>query len=1038
MSRSAPTGQQTDGQPGNPTPGTPRKRSSPAFRLGLLALFCLPLLGVLGAALLYETRTSRLQARELSAYAQQLGWSLADGASDAVVYPAAGPFDRRLGYQSLPSFLERLHQRDFITQQQTRFSSALLAYTGHGLNPPYAEKSNAGVDIADCRGLPIYQFRYPQRLYGDFTEVAPLIVQSLLFIENRDLLDEQHPMLNPAVDWGRFTLAALAQGGQLLGLGNHGPGGSTLATQIEKYRHSVDGRTHSIGDKLRQMFSASVRTYRDGPQNLAARRDIALTYLNSVPLSAQPGYGEVSGLPDGLWLWYGADYRQVNQLLAAPPGVGARLDAQGLALRQVVSLMIAHRRPSWYLAERGHEALARLTDSYLRLLADNALIEPPLRDAALAARPAFRDAQASPAQPAPEYNKGAVLMRTRMAGLLDLPLYDLDRLDLAFSSTLQAPLQEQVSVYLRRLADPQVAEQLGLLGDHLLERQRTAEVNYSFTLFELGDDGNRVRVQTDSTEQPFDINEGSKLELGSTAKLRVLANYLEIVAGLYRDYAGKPAAELRQVPVQPLDAISRWALDYLAANPGSDLSAMLAAAMQRTYSASPYESFFTGGGVHTFGNFRREDNGRVPTLQDALRESINLPFVRLMRDLVRHSTYQNAGSRVTLLQDDNDPRRQDYLDRFVDRESQVYLLRFWQKYKGKDNDQRLDTFLDGLRPWPVRLAAIHRYLQPQADLPGFSAFLQQRLKQGGYRGEPLGEKRIADLYKRYGPGNFDLNDQGYVARVHPLELWLLGYLQRQPQASFADAVQASNAERKQVYGWLYKSRYKAARDKRIRIMLEVEAFLDIHQQWRQLGYPFDHLVPSLATALGSSGDRPAALAELMGIILNDGIRQPTLRIDDLRFAAATPYEVSLAPRRDAGQRVMTAEVAQTLRAALSQVVDAGTARRLSGSFHQADGTPLVMGGKTGTGDNRIESVTRTGAVKASRSLNRTATFVFYLGPRHFGTLTAYVAGTQASDFRFTSALPVQVLKGMAPLLQAYLQPGTGCAVEPPGLRVSAR
>ena len=32
-------------------------------------------------------------------------------------------------------------------------------------------------------------------------------------------------------------------------------------------------------------------------------------------------------------------------------------------------------------------------------------------------------------------------------------------------------------------------------------------------------------------------------------------------------------------------------------------------------------------------------------------------------------------------------------------------------------------------------------------------------------------------------------------------------------------------------------------------------------------------------------DRPAALAELMGIVVNDGIRRPTVRIDELRFAA---------------------------------------------------------------------------------------------------------------------------------------------------------
>ena len=62
-----------------------------------------------------------------------------------------------------------------------------------------------------------------------------------------------------------------------------------------------------------------------------------------------------------------------------------------------------------------------------------------------------------------------------------------------------------------------------------------------------------------------------------------------------------------------------------------------------------------------------------------------------------------------------------------------------------------------------------------------------------------------------------------------------------------------------------------------------------------------------------------------------------------------------------------------------------------------------------------------GRLISSLALNRTATFVFYLGPNHFGTLTAYVPGRAADSFRFTSALPVQTLKGMAPILQPYLQ-----------------
>jgi hypothetical protein len=103
---------------------------------------------------------------------------------------------------------------------------------------------------------------------------------------------------------------------------------------------------------------------------------------------------------------------------------------------------------------------------------------------------------------------------------------------------------------------------------------------------------------------------------------------------------------------------------------------------------------------------------------------------------------------------------------------------------------------------------------------------------------------------------------------------------------------------------------------------------------------------------------------------------------------------------------------------------------VSGSFKTADGTPLVMGGKTGTGDNRIEAIGSGGRILSSKSINRTATFVFYIGNNHFGTLTAFVPGRSAENFKFTSALPVQVLKGMAPILSPYLQPGTHTLCQP--------
>jgi membrane peptidoglycan carboxypeptidase len=1004
-----------------PLPEKPR-RSRHGW--GAFWLLLLIILIVLGLAAAKEMRTSKFQAREISKYAASLKYELQPGPSDAIRYPGAGPFDQRLGYSALDEFLPRLLKRDYVVSAQTRFSPALMKYSDKGFFVPYAEKIQAGLSITDCRAAPLYQYKYPQQLYSSFATIPPVVVSSLLFIENRFLLDPRQPLANPAVDWPRFGMAAWSQVAKLLRLPGQSAGGSTLATQLEKYRHSPDGLTMSGAEKIRQMISASVRAYQAGPETLQARQNVIRDYLNSVPLSAVPGHGEVHGMAEGLRVWYGADFNQANERLASTDTDPKSLSEKGLALREMLSLMIAQRRPSHYLT-KGRDELASLTDSHIRLLAQNGVIDAPLAAAALAGKVTYRDWATQPTIQPIETNKGISVARSRLGGLLNRPLYDLDRLDLSATSTLQGALQTQATEYLKHLADPAYATEIGLIGERLLTPTSTAQVRYSFTLFELTPDGSRVRVQTDSTDQPFDINEGSKLELGSTAKMRVLTTYLQIIAELHDKYAEMSIPELKKVEVPDQDRLSLWAVDYLMQNKDHNLPNMLSAALDRKYSASPGEAFFTGGGLHTFNNFRKEDNGRMPTLRDAIRESINLPFIRLMRDLVRYTTYSGPNNSAELLKDDRDPRRQEYLASFADREGTSFLLKFWKKYRNKDTQARLETFLDGMRPTPIRMAAVHRYLFPQADQASFNTFVRSHLK-GAKLNEKLTDERLERLYLSYGPGSYDLPDQGFIAKVHPLDLWLIGYLLNNPDAKFSQIVKASQFERQEVYSWLFKSRHKGARDSRIRTMLEIEAFLDIHQRWQKVGYPFDHLVPSLATAIGSSGDRPAALAELIGTILNDGVRMPTLRIDSLHFAADTPYETRLINNPVVGKRVMPSEVAAAMREALSQVVDAGTAKRVAGSFKRADGSPLAMGGKTGTGDNRIEAIGSGGRILSSKSINRTATFVFYIGDRHFGTLTAYVPGRTAENFKFTSALPVQVLKGMAPILSPYLLPGTLC------------
>jgi membrane peptidoglycan carboxypeptidase len=180
----------------------------------------------------WRNPTSRLQSREFSKLASTLTYQLEPGPSDAIVYPGDGPFDKRLGYSALGEFLPRLLKRDYLINQQVRFSPALMNYAEHGLFVPYIEKIQAGLSITDCRGDTLYQYNYPQHLYPNFAAIPPVMVNSLLFIENRDLLDPG-PEGNPAVDWPRFAKAAYSQVAKYLALPGQSAGGSTLATQLE-------------------------------------------------------------------------------------------------------------------------------------------------------------------------------------------------------------------------------------------------------------------------------------------------------------------------------------------------------------------------------------------------------------------------------------------------------------------------------------------------------------------------------------------------------------------------------------------------------------------------------------------------------------------------------------------------------------------------------------------------------------------------------------------------------------------------------------
>jgi len=880
-------------------------------------------LGLVSAAAV-EMRTSWLQSRMLAATGRRLTFQVEKGPSSRIRFPGAGPYDHQMGFTRMPSFFERLMGSGFVITAQARSSPFFHRLTGLGLYAPYHEKAQAGLAVVDRVGTTLYEARYPRQVYKSFQAIPPVIVETLAFIENREILDDPGPYRNPSIEWDRFTKAVIDLGLNRIHDGHPVSGGSTLATQLEKIRHSPGGRTSEPAEKAVQMASASVRAYLDGENTTEARRRIVTEYLNSMPLASTAGFGEVHGLGDGLWAWFGADFETVNQRLR----VKGEDEETALAYRQALSLLLALRRPTFYLRQ-DRDALNRRVEAYLRMLAGEGVIAEGLRDGALKAKAEVlsRAPEAAPRQFAGL--KATDGIRAQLESALGVgSLYELDRLDLTVHTTLDAAANSGVSLALSNFAEPELARSAGLTGGRLLSTGDPGEVVYSVTLYERTEAGNLLRIQADNYNQPLNVNQGTRLELGSTAKLRTLVHYLEMVAELHRE--GVARQEHRK------DQITMWAANYLSRRPEATLKEMLEEAMGRTYSANPAERFFTGGGLHTFSNFDGKDDGRVMTVREAFERSVNLVFIRLMRDIVWYHAMRVPGVTAATLTEDKDAARLRLLRQFADQEGSVFLTRFYRQLEA---------------------------------------------------GERIGS--------------------------HPLALWLEEYMKVRPKATLKEVLAAGAEERQLAYDWLFRSRHKAARDKRVWISLEAAAFQRVHEAWKRAGYPFENLTPSYATAIGSSGDNPAALAELAGIILNEGVRRPTLRVEKLHFAARTPYETVVERKPADEERVLEAEVARAIRREMIGVVEHGTGRRANGVVVLKDGRKLEVAGKTGTGDNRFETYSKGGAVLNSRAVNRTAAFVFQVGDGYFGVVTAFVDGRKAERYQFTSALPVQVFKHLA-------------------------
>lgn len=979
---------------------------------------------VLGSAAVFEANTSFFLSKYFRSVAEGKVDTEVQKGDCSVAPPAAGPVDERLGYTHALEYRKRLEGKGFeLACDEPYLKREVL---GIELFPIYDEKYQAGLRILDDTGTQLHSFDYPLRTYKDFEALPPLMVKTLLLVENRKLLADNPASQNPAIEWERFFAAMFEYGvkkpGQMLGLSSkeRAAGGSTLATQIEKFRHSPDGITGSPVEKLRQMSTASVRSYMDGTDTVAHRRDLVLNYINAVPLSAYQGFGDVTGFADGYALWFGRDYKQATELLNKPTAKLSDEELREVAkvYRETLALVMAVKQPSTYFL-RNRQELENRIDAYLRdrvdedgktlppLLIETGIIDQRLRDAVLKERLSFTEYKNFTRIRSTADQKSAQALQVDLMEALGIKgLYELNRTDMTAHATIDARADRAINDFLKRARDPEVAKANGLVGFQLLDAANTGDVVYSYTLYEKMPDGtNVIRVQTDTYDGPLNLNEGGKVELGSTAKLRTLISYLQAVEDVHGKLSGKTDEELRAMKVNPRDNITRFVANHLLTE-GADksLNAVLEASLLRTYSANPHEQFFTAGGLHTFSNFDRDENGRTFMVKEAFYKSNNLTFIRMMRDVVFYTQTHKMAIDPEIFENPASEQRKAYIQKFADAEGRQFMWRHWNEMKDLKGGELGDFLAAKTNGAPAHLAVVYRSVYPEAPAEAMMEFIKKHCTKCAV------EPDYAKLYEDYAPGKFNLNDRGYITNIHPLQLWLAGYRYKSPDAKWEEAATASAAERVEVYKWLIESDNMQAQNSRISTMLEKEAFIHIHKTWAALGYPFEKLVASYATSIGVSGDKPSALATLGNILQNDGVRMPVMQIRSITLADGTPYKTHAPLQAGVGERVLSADIAKIVRREMQGVVELGTARRASQAVKLGDGRVLPVGGKTGTGDNRRETYARGGAVTSSVAVSRTATFTFVIDDRFYGAITAYVQGEKADNHNFTSGLTTQIFK----------------------------
>ena len=405
--------------------------------------------------------------------------------------PVAGAFDveprhhleARAGAGHDPSCSGRgpLRQRGSATRGSRRSSSACrapatpmdrpgppLAADGaprrEGTVPDLSrEESGGALRSWTGRAEPLYEARTPERVFESFDAIPPLIVGTLLFVENRDILDSG----TAAPESGR-RVAPPGQGDRVRSPRPVRPPGA--ADRREHPGHadrevpSLAGRPHALGPREAPADAVGESARLSGRHSHAWPRDGRSSWTISTRRRSRPRPVTARSSGWAMDCGPGTGWTSRRRAGCSPPMSPPSDPARAQAYKRVLSLLLADASPL-PLPERGPGGARRVH----RQLSSGAWPAPGSSTTTCATRRSDnRSASGRSALRLPRTGASARARtwsaRGSRACWACRRSTISDRLDLTAQSTLDGRAQDAVSRTLQSLREPAVVRALGLEG----------------------------------------------------------------------------------------------------------------------------------------------------------------------------------------------------------------------------------------------------------------------------------------------------------------------------------------------------------------------------------------------------------------------------------------------------------------------------------------------------------------------------------------------------------------------------------------------